>query len=76
MSKHEAVTIDEIFAKTEPLYMRAEVLLAKDATLDELYAVKRDAEILKNEYNIWIDTLPEEWKPRFVGTITAGDGAK
>lgn len=76
LSKHEAVTIDEIFAKTEPLYMRAEVLLAKDATLDELYAVKRDAEILKNEYNIWIDTLPEEWKPRFVGTITAGDGAK
>ncbi|PVH76636.1 hypothetical protein DL98DRAFT_425204 [Cadophora sp. DSE1049] len=76
LSKHEAVTIDEIFARTEPLFRKAEALLARDATLDELYAVKRDAENLKNEYNIWIDNLPEEWKPRVVGSIVAEDGAK
>ncbi|KAK0108532.1 hypothetical protein ONS95_003336 [Cadophora gregata] len=76
LSRHEVVTIDEIFAKTEPLFRRAEALLARDATLDELYAVMRDAESLRDEYNIWIEKLPEQWKPRLVGTIAAEDGAK
>ncbi|KAH7419723.1 hypothetical protein BKA64DRAFT_699747 [Cadophora sp. MPI-SDFR-AT-0126] len=76
LAKHEAASIDEIFARTEPVITRAEALLARDATLDELYAVKRGAEDLKNDYNVWIDSLPEEWKPRVVGAIVAGDEEK
>ncbi|CZT05360.1 uncharacterized protein RAG0_11491 [Rhynchosporium agropyri] len=74
LSRHGAVPIDEIFARTEPLYIRATSLLARKATLDELYSVKRDAENLKDEYNQWEASLPEEWLPRVVGIIdSSGD---
>ncbi|KAL2060207.1 hypothetical protein VTL71DRAFT_9602 [Oculimacula yallundae] len=69
LSRHGAVPIDEIFARTEPLYNRAMSLLARDSTLDELSCVKRDAENLKDEYNLWQASLPEEWVPREVRVL-------
>lgn len=73
LSKHGAVTIDEIFARTEPLYNRAASVLAREATLGELYAVKRDAEKLKDDYNVWQEGLPEEWKPKVVGVVEGNE---
>ncbi|KAH9215596.1 hypothetical protein DL95DRAFT_136041 [Leptodontidium sp. 2 PMI_412] len=73
LSKHGAVTIDEIFARTEPLYNRAASVLAREATLGELYAVKRDAEKLKDDYNVWQESLPEEWKPKVVGVVEGNE---
>lgn len=42
--------------------------------LDELYLVKRDAENLKDDYNVWQESLPEEWKPTFAGVVGSRGG--
>jgi hypothetical protein len=73
LSEHAVVTIDEIFARTESLVYKATSLLVGDATIDQLYGVKLDAEKLKDDYNVWQESLPEEWKPRSAGVIASLD---
>lgn len=66
-------TIDMIFAQTEPLIRRAESLLGSEATLDQLRYLKLEAEQLKDAFNAWPDTIPQEWTPRSVGVIVSKD---
>jgi hypothetical protein len=52
---------------------RAEDLLENDATLDQLCRLKSEAEQLKEAYNAWPETIPQEWIPRSAGIISSKD---
>jgi hypothetical protein len=62
-------TLDVLYAKTEPLIRRARSLLESEATVDQLLYLKLEAEQLKEEYDAWPETVPQEWKPRSVGVF-------
>lgn len=66
-------TIDFIYARTTSLMRTAEHLLENNATLDQLYRLKLEAEQLKEAYNAWPETIPKEWIPRSVGIISTKD---
>ncbi|KAM0247766.1 hypothetical protein ACHAQJ_009699 [Trichoderma viride] len=65
--------IDFIYASTMSLMRRAEDLLENDATLDQLYRLKLEAEQLQEAYNAWPGTIPQEWIPRSAGIISSKD---
>lgn len=72
-SKPMVVTIDEMFARTEPLVQKATSLLAGSATLAQLLSVKLEAEKLNDDYKPWQENPLEEWKPRAAGVILSCD---
>ena len=47
--------------------------MAGEATLNELYAMMHEAENLKDDYNVWQESMPAEWEPKIAGVVD-GDG--
>jgi hypothetical protein len=67
-------TIDTIFIQSMSLIEKARFLLAGDATIDQLYRLKLEAENLKDGYDTWPKSLSEDWGARSVGVIAVEDG--
>lgn len=53
------------------LMRRAESLLECEATVDQLCQLKFEAEQLKEAYNMWPETIPQEWIPKRIGSISS-----
>lgn len=68
---HSSSTIDFIYARTMSLMRRAESLLECEATVDQLCQLKFEAEQLKEAYNMWPETIPQEWIPKRIGSISS-----
>lgn len=64
--------IDFFYARTVSLVRKAKDLLDNKAEVpvDQLCQLKSEAEQLREAYNIWPTTIPQEWIPKSVGVIT------
>lgn len=65
-------SIDVLYAQTEPLFRKAELLLdGGESTLIQIHQLKLEAQQMKREYDVLIESTPQEWMPRSVGYIAS-----
>jgi hypothetical protein len=63
-------TIDFLYARTVAIVRKAETLLENEATVGQLRQLKLEAEQLKEGYDTWPETVPQEWIPKPIGVIS------
>lgn len=68
---HSSSAIDFFYARTVSLVRKAKTLLENEAeaTVDQLCQLKSEAEQLREAYDTWPATVPQEWIPKSVGLI-------